>query len=236
MRFRPLAATVLAATLVVGGVLLRKLSAQPIQFQPFSAVVHETKFNGKGVKGHESDSIRAMRSDGSFVISEERAFPDGKNYSLRTIIDVSYRRRVVVHAATGSVTTYPLSTGAVRKYVADLSSCRALASERQAMNNIETVRDKSEVPGLIRDRWLAPSLNCFALQESVSNGSAHNERVVTSISLGEPDPALFAVPNGYVERSPAEVAVELTRKFPSAPPADFGLSATAAHNSAQKNK
>lgn len=58
--------------------------------------------------------------------------------------------------------------------------------------------------------WLAPDLNCAALRFLQVASSAEGreirrfERVAHSVKVGQPDPALFTVPDTYREVSPSQ--------------------------------
>jgi hypothetical protein len=60
-------------------------------------------------------------------------------------------------------------------------------------------------------QWVLPELNCVVLQEeSITkgpNGELRGTRYLDFVSLtpGEPDPALFAIPSDYVEMTPSQV-------------------------------
>lgn len=80
------------------------------------------------------------------------------------------------------------------------------------------------------DRWEAPDLNCFPLRSvdfatrQAGVKAPHNEAEVINVTFGEPDPALFSIPEKFVERSPSERHAEFERKFgmraPTPPQAD----------------
>ena len=69
------------------------------------------------------------------------------------------------------------------------------------------------------EAWLAPALNCDPLK-TVNWGARNDgpffmleEIVVTSVTPGDPDAALFEIPANYVERSPGEVQAEYARRY-----------------------
>jgi hypothetical protein len=63
--------------------------------------------------------------------------------------------------------------------------------------------------------WLAPHLNCFALEETIrSNGKVVTKRESLFLIPGEPPDYLFQIPPNYTERSPAQVFAEFARRFP----------------------
>jgi hypothetical protein len=71
----------------------------------------------------------------------------------------------------------------------------------------------------VEEKWAVPELECFAVKQLdylIVNGviGAHNEKIVTSITEGEPAPDLISVPANYVETSPRQVDEELARQWP----------------------
>ncbi len=63
--------------------------------------------------------------------------------------------------------------------------------------------------------WVAPALNCLEMRRSDSwTDGAHNEFAVTQFDPHEPPDALFDVPAGLTERSPAEAESEYAAKYP----------------------
>jgi hypothetical protein len=69
------------------------------------------------------------------------------------------------------------------------------------------------------EEWAAPDLDCFPLVQTITQSLADGMqyktiRTVTFVVTGEPAESLFTVPENYVERSPAETAVEFSRRYP----------------------
>lgn len=69
--------------------------------------------------------------------------------------------------------------------------------------------------------WMAPSLGCLALEHSVDWDSSHpgtnlSELKVDTVTLGDPDPALFSIQPTYTEMLPSQ-AQALHLRFASVP-------------------
>ena len=69
------------------------------------------------------------------------------------------------------------------------------------------------------ETWMIPELQCYPVKQldyllKANLVEAHNEAVVTSLTVGEPTAAAIPDPSGYVERSPKEVEKEVERLSP----------------------
>lgn len=218
----------LAAVASAGVIVVSNVNAQQTTISPFTATLIESRFGNHGQKTRQETLLQAVRSDGSSVTLTNRTFPDGKQYQERTIIDLRNRKRIVIDPATESVTTYSLSAPAIAAIVAKFTSCRKIQGEKQDINGHAAVHEvvHTGLSPVVHDRWLALDLNCFPMKQTVLKDagkpqSTHNEIATISISLGEPDAALFMVPLNYTERSPDEVMAEFRNRFPNAPSMDF---------------
>jgi hypothetical protein len=183
---------------------------------------------GRARPGQPPTIIRAFLADGSEVTAGMRQYPapGGPWFPYREVTDVPGRRRVNIDFATQSLTTYPMSD----KYIAHLparweeeaTACHDPSASRGTYLGHEIVkRTKSRRYGssLLRTEvWNAVSLNCALLRkETFLDGRRAFLREAVSVTLGDPAPELFVVPNGYVERSPSEVEAEIIRRFPTFP-------------------
>ena len=63
--------------------------------------------------------------------------------------------------------------------------------------------------------WRAPALDCTSLKAVLERTENQKTLVfnntVTSVTLGEPDPALFSIPSEYREVAPSEMDAEMTK-------------------------
>lgn len=86
------------------------------------------------------------------------------------------------------------------------------------ISGYRTVKTKFRSPGLHIDSWWAPDLGCVLLKETVSRPQADGTsrlfltREAVAVTFGEPDPALFEVPN-WPESTPSQVFERYRQKF-----------------------
>jgi hypothetical protein len=174
----------------------------------------------------------ARQSTGSHV--RFRRHKDGTPFGVKRIVDLTRRKSVTVDPRTQSLVTYNLEANEVAFWASPAESCAptpGLTPDPQPQAKIlgfDVVLFTGKLQGSddpVR-RWYAPALNCLVVQEEVITPGFRNVRTASSIVLGEPDPALFVLPQGYIERSPVEVLALAKEKTPSMkanpkPAADF---------------
>ncbi len=68
-------------------------------------------------------------------------------------------------------------------------------------------------PNYKESEFVAPALDCVALQETATLPGVRIERKMTSLVEVEPPDSMFDVPIGYVEKSPAQVEDAYQLKF-----------------------
>lgn len=103
------------------------------------------------------------------------------------------------------------------------ANCKDNASQavfigKQSYNGYDTyayrgTKTTAEGEQITDTRWRAPVLNCMELHGELELKTASGEvtvyrNSVTEVHLGEPDPALFAVPTDYREVLPSEMEKE----------------------------
>ena len=164
----------------------------------------------------------AYRKDGSSVVAMYGTVVDGTPSELRQITDLSVPGFRSTNSVTKSVTTMPFSDARLESERRKVQSCSkpkgdAVWTEMSGFDVVYQVRESRDMgngqmfPGF--ERWLAPELGCAVLKEIlVLHG--------TNITLGDPDPALFAVPADYVESSPAQMRPRVSPKEEVCPSED----------------
>jgi hypothetical protein len=198
--------------------------------EPYTAIVLEQEFDGNGKKLHSESSIRARRSDGSEVRSSRRTFPDGRDYEMREITDISSMRRMTLNGAVETVTTYILGARKA-EYLRYASPCARLQERAETTfilgYEARKIEDRVSVSGgehsVNVQTWVVPELGCLVLREVATfrkKGKVESSitREIVELTLGQPDSALFVVPANYKESAPSEVFLEYQRRFPNAPP------------------
>jgi len=127
------------------------------------------------------------------------------------ISDLQTGKSVILEPFTKSSITVPLTGEQIEQRRRAESEC---ASNRGVV--VEDNGEKMGVPvtrlrdefgaGFVVDGWISPELGCLALSElAESKSGAHNETLVTQLITSDPPDDLFKVPQGYTERSPAQV-------------------------------
>ena len=212
-----------ALTIVATRVGIEVIAASKT-WTPYTASVSHTKYSASTGLFLEVDSgTWAVRRDGSHV--KVRALPSfvGPNGQIRpslrktrVVIDVATGQRVSLDEDTASKTTYPLSTNRAKMPYIDRGlggNCENIpaTAETDTLLGYEVRKVVKDSPSTgerkVRfEAWLAPALNCDPLK-TVNWGARNDgpffmleEIVVTSVTPGDPDAALFEIPANYVER------------------------------------
>lgn len=180
-----------------------------------------------GVSEMQTSIIEVFRSDGSWA-KWQKAYAPAKKSTQTTSVELGYvalvpsQTRFLIVPEAESVTTFSLPEHHVRhlrsaKKCPPVPSASAPVQESSTILGFHVIRQTwpaSEKPEWIVDKWFAPALNCYPLRVVVQERNPEgNTRLVqtveaASVVLGEPDPKLFEVPPGYVERSPAAAEME----------------------------
>ena len=223
-------ALLVVATVVVGGIaflVARRASvhAQTGARKAFTAIYIDSGYKPDWTLALRQAGIYAVRGDGSTVEAQSEELPNHEWVTVRSVVDLAARKRTSVSPETESISTYALSDAALAHYQRPDTSCSAQSSAPHAtILGYDTVQVHSEIthpPGIVlkSDRWLAPALDCYPLRVRSFFGStggppSPNFREVVAVMEGEPSPALFAIPEGYTERSPSEANAEYMKRFP----------------------
>lgn len=220
----------------LGGVavLTAAFQAERRERTAFTAKIEARSYDPDGDLTATTLSAAAFRGDGASVDLREAV--DGSPVNNRVILDPDAGVRTAVDSFTKSITTYPLHPARKRALqMKPSASCEStlpgemLESPRAVSENMlgrrvlravtrETLNfggGRSEV--VQRELLLAPELDCFPLRTVVTVSRSDGTRLgstiteVTSVTLGEPDPLLFEIPEDYVERAPSAVFAERAR-------------------------
>jgi hypothetical protein len=201
---------------VVSTVCTPVVSAQfnrPRDVPAFSYDVEFFEYDEKGAKKYTHTDHYAVRSDGSTAIVDDSLLASTGEHRL--IVSDYTRREVWITSLLGrTVTTLPMAPGAVSPVgygqcdEGDVGTVGRyeVRKDRRIVRN----QDTDEVLWTL-DRWRAPELGCVVLRTVRYNKDEKltHDRVATNILLGEPDPAWFHVPEGYVESSPKQAQQKL---------------------------
>lgn len=192
---------------------------------PFTATLMSRTFDSQGKLKTTQVYRVAERADGSRA--EVRDLLNQESVGTRVVVDMDSRTRTAIDPITESKTTYQLRPDEIefRKRVHGGFCASQEPRKRRVIlgheaylvttNRKSVQSDGSSVLTRV-DSWHAPGLGCFVMAKSaymIIGGVvvSKTDAEVTSITLGEPDPGLFKVPN-YTERRPSEVFAELGKR------------------------
>jgi hypothetical protein len=207
-----------AATGVVAILPGRVYSAQAMKPVPVTIVSKiDSYLSGKYIRTRTK--ITAARSDGSQVEVLSVTSPDGVFFDNREIFDWPAQRRIAVYNVAKSKNTADVDP---REFAARRNARVACGSdptrERSTYRGYEVVKDTVQYGNhdQTRESWLVPALNCLELLGVTTRSEDGQQVVVTRtetllVSLGEPDPTLFEVPEDYVERPVRDILRETER-------------------------
>jgi hypothetical protein len=203
----------------------------PAEVKPFIAKRREASYP-PGPNAQPKVLVRnlARRSDGSTVERYEVASPSGEFGEVIDGSDLRIGKGFVLEPFTRSLTTFYLSDREIgqRRAAQDacgesevrtaLSAAPRTSEPRPAVLGFDLVRVDYAPPSSRRVeivRWVAPSLGCLALRETQSFPATggHNDLEIVGLNQAEPPDSAFDIPDGYVERSPAEVEAAYSAKY-----------------------
>ncbi|MEK7406003.1 MAG: hypothetical protein AAB225_12915 [Acidobacteriota bacterium] len=216
------------ATVAVGAtsfLTVRLLPSSPVSKPAFTAILQESteEYVAGAVRQREAKLFYAARADGSTVDGLITPYPEGREYTVRSVTLVPERKYVVVIEAIESVSTTPLSTKELVTLTAPpgpncvTKGTTVLGYEKLMGHDVVKLQRKGKFYNI--ETWQAPALHCFALKsvKEVRNtdGSLNTRTIRTAVSLALGDPAaeLFMIPTGYVERPPSQMNIEEGRRL-----------------------
>lgn len=175
---------------------------------PYTVVLQESERRPSGEAAPQSVMTIALRADGAFVrqfeyhnslvvIQRSVELPDGVNVVLD---DVRERRTAMVTKPGTSVRArMNPAQGCLRNDAAEL----VFSGEIVGRERID-VYDTVKVQMGSSTSWFAPELGCAELKSvTLLSEGVVNEKIATLIVAGEPDSALFAIPDRYSEVPPS---------------------------------
>ncbi len=171
-------------------------------------------YRSDGSLAEATTAQRALRADGSSADIRTFRISDGSSFEVRQIRDMQLRRNSIVQSRINAHTSIPIS---VKEAEASLAgprkSCGLPGSSKRSeilgyevlLSSFRAQDTGSGVRSPDVERWLAPSLGCIPLRVTwISNGRVVRSEEAQDIILGDPDPALFHIPDEYEEISPLE--------------------------------
>jgi hypothetical protein len=204
------------------------VKAASVERRPLTIQFREIRY---GVPPNPQDQEEvftwAIRGNGSTVEVRDRIARDGTPFRLRRIVDLDEGKEVLVNGLIEAVTTYFLSERAV-EFRRQIPSCSLLEQANPTVFGFKThgyvARQTCDPSGTRceEDRSVesqyVPELGCALVRRTVFDGASQAQpqprltQEPLSITIGEPDPALFQTPD-WPEKSPAKVADELRQRL-----------------------
>ena len=186
---------------------------KPREVPAFSYDVEFFEYDETGAKKYTFTDHLAVRDDGSSAIVDNSLLA---SMGEQRVIVRDFAKRVawVTSRLGQTVTTLPIPEGVVPRVQreecdkGDVGTVGkyGVRNQRRIVRN-----EEADVVLWILDRWKAPELGCAILRTArySSDEKLTHDRVATNIVIGEPDPSLFQVPEGYMESSPEQAQQKL---------------------------
>lgn len=158
-----------------------------------------------------------VRSDGSTVEIAYFDGPDGVSSAVTNIVDYRKGVQIVLESSTRSIMTVPITSDRRPGNAIGRPDWCGGVEVDTTVHGFAMARRTFDAESYRYVNFYAPELGCVLLESRVFKllDEANNEyRLiqedrVESIVLGEPDESLFMAGEGFVERSPAELAVKM---------------------------
>lgn len=210
---------------------------------PLTAVEQRSYYDDSGTLKERLEAVRAFRVDGSNVTIVRFKAPDGTEAENRTIVDLSGGRRLAVASMARAVTTYPLSSGQQTELRKGAPlDCGVNGSTGESMLGFQTVKFVQPRGHTQVEIWRVAQLGCIDIKNiattTVNGKASRTVHEMTSLELGDPDPALFATPSDYREMSPSEARKTISDRHPQmgVPPDSTSLDQAYRSTQAAKEK
>jgi len=189
--------------LLAGLLLASLLGTAPAFAQsavPFTVTEVSRQFDAAGNLKSETRFLYAMNRDGSIVSMDLDPSAGG----VRQIIDAATGENIVVdpNSRSAAISRYTLpvqSANACAERFHHIAGASVSVESAGEMQGVAVQRVSVTVPnGQSMEIYLAPSLGCHMLRtETKLNGVVLQTQTAEELTLGDPDPALFRIPEGY---------------------------------------
>lgn len=188
-----------------------------------SVVERHMRYQGKSVTTspiYDRTITYARSSDGSYV-EKTVARAGAKVTTERTIYSTRTKQFIHVIDEVASKSTVPLSDSLLKNRrllkesatrecaVSTYPGIRVVGHEVQ--NGLDVVHLTFGTSVVKTEVWAAPTLDCQPIRwtrityDRTGKPIHQYERVTQSLTVAEPDPAIFDVPEAYIERLPSQI-------------------------------
>lgn len=218
---------------------VKRVQAASRTFTPFTVSLLETTTGASGAKAH-ARRIAALRSDGSMIEVDQsldnqgNTTADQRQMTLADRLIVQFSPSVQAKSTRRSkADDFALfyvgaKRAATQQCLATVSGERTLKTMgevfigNEPVSGWQTVHTRIQQPNSpVIDSWHAPGLGCALLKQVIGYATPNqtgalvtgrSEKVAEWILAGEPDTALFTIPERYEEVRPSELAGRLAER------------------------
>lgn len=202
----------LAVASAVSTVGLHAQLSQPREVPAFSYDVEFYEYDENGTKKYTHTDHYAVRGDGSSAMVDNSSMARMGEGRV-TVNDYTKEVRWATSLFGRTVTTTSMPQNAVPPvHVEECDEGEvSTVGQYEVRKERRIVRNREDKILFILNIWRAPELGCVTLRTAWydKNEKLTADRVTTTIVIGEPDPTLFQVPEGYVESSPKQAHQKL---------------------------
>jgi hypothetical protein len=184
---------------------------------PFRAVLVHRQYAPDGTLGAMASEDYLRFSDGSFAKVNAQGILPERRQLMSSATDLRLEQHLLIEPTTRSVVTFKQS---LRDLISSIKgqweeSCPGKDDNIEKTEPGEAFFGYPTIHVTNRfdedwkeDRWMIPQLRCFSVKETDVFGPSRDELIVTSLVVGEPPRSALSAPEGYTERSPAELVKE----------------------------
>lgn len=211
------------------GVVLTVKSQQATHQRPAFTVNEVRTYYSEGKPAATEHGVRAIRSDGS--ISQTVLDNNGQPVSIREVIDTQTRKVTSIDPLTKSIGSRPMTDHERDGLTMLWPTCTenfqkpwlivsATGNKSTILGiEVEQILVDYKRAGTVTENWVAPSLGCFPLREVIKRRDQISAtKDVTSVAIGEVNPAAFTIPSDFVDRTPSDFLTRYSDSRNQAPP------------------
>ena len=198
--------------------------AQSSSVPAFTVQYTERATNNVTGKSVYKTGTFAFRSEGSTSQVDINHSPTGEVNVTRKIALPLKGQRIVLADSAGVKTTFPWSAGTVPLLPTSADSTCGATVEQPVLGygkflGVRVVKLVRDTGDRRLETWHAPSLGCYVLWHHIDFRSDdgkvtdYSEWAATTVTLGEPSPEFFQVPQSYREVRPSEMESAVRAHF-----------------------
>jgi len=216
------------------GVVLTVKSQQATQQRQAFTVNEVRTYYAEGKPAATENSVRAIRSDGS--VGQTVFNNNGQPVLIREVIDAQTRKVASIDPLTKSIGSRPMTDHerdglttlwptCIQNFQKPWLIVSATGSKSTILGiEVEQILVDYKRAGTVTENLVAPSLGCFPLREVIKRGDQISAtKDVTSVAIGEVDPAAFTIPSDFGGRTPSDFLTRYSESRHQTPPPQDSL-------------